>query len=64
MWIHLAQAIYSAMTLFALPLLFLAAMAGAEVLLDRTLRFYSNRSFGPQRAHEDTGISGTSWPLK
>ena len=31
------------MTLFVLPLLLLAAMAGAEALLDRTLRFFSNR---------------------
>ena len=44
MWIHFAEAIYSAMTLFVLPLLFLAAMAGMEVLLDRTLRLYTQRA--------------------
>jgi hypothetical protein len=41
MWVHFAEAVYSAMTLFVLPLLLLAAMAGAEVLLDRTLRIWS-----------------------
>lgn len=63
MWIHFAEAIYSAMTLFFLPLLFLAAMAGAELLLDRTLRLYRQRSaaFGPQRARNGSGAS--SWPL-
>ena len=63
MWIHFAEAIYSAMTLFFLPLLFLAAMAGAEMLLDRTLRLCRSRSgrFGPQRAHTDSGAG--SWHL-
>jgi hypothetical protein len=44
MWLHFAEALYSAMTLFVLPLLVLAAMAGAEILLDRTLLLFSNRT--------------------
>lgn len=65
MWIHFAEALYSAMTIFVLPLLVLAAIAGVEILLDRTLRLLNNRagrfpmpgSFGPQRARHETGDS-------
>jgi hypothetical protein len=55
MWIHFAEALYSATTIFALPLLVIAAMAGAEALLDRTLRLFANMRFGPQRAHHQAG---------
>ena len=41
MWIHFAGAIYSATTIFVFPLLVLAAIAGAEILLDRTLLLVS-----------------------
>jgi len=41
MWVHFAEAVYSAMTLFVLPLLLLAAMVGAVVLLDRNLCIWS-----------------------
>jgi len=41
MWIHFAGAIYSATTIFLLPLLGIAAIAGLEVLLDRTLHFFN-----------------------
>jgi hypothetical protein len=44
MWIHFAEALYSAMTIFVLPLLVLAAIAGAEILLDRTLLLFSNHA--------------------
>jgi hypothetical protein len=49
MWIHFAGALYSAMTIFVLPLLVLAAMAGVEILLDRTLRLFSNRAAKSKR---------------
>ena len=44
MWIHFAEALYSATTIFVLPLLALAAIAGVEILLDRTLLLFSNHA--------------------
>lgn len=40
MWIHLFQAVFSWLTIFTLPIILIAAMAGAEVLLDRLLHFF------------------------
>lgn len=44
MWVHFAGALYSATTIFVLPLLVLVAMAGVEILLDRALRLFSSRA--------------------
>jgi hypothetical protein len=48
MWIHFAEALYSAMTIFVLPLLVLAAIAGVEILLDRTLRLLATAPVDPR----------------
>ncbi len=44
MWTHLLEALFSWLAIPVFPLLLLAAMMGAEVVLDRTLRL-----FEPQR---------------
>jgi hypothetical protein len=44
MWIRLLEVLFSWLAIPALPLLLLATMLSAEVLLDRTLHF-----FNPQR---------------
>jgi hypothetical protein len=49
MWIHFAESVGSAMAIFVGPLLLLVAMVGAEVLLDRTLRLFSDRAVKSKR---------------
>lgn len=52
MWTHMLEAIFSWLAIPVLPVLLLAAMMSAEVLLDRALRLFDplrNRNAGPAR---------------
>jgi hypothetical protein len=40
MWIHLLEALFSWLAIPVFPLLLLAAMMSAEVLLDRTMHLF------------------------
>jgi hypothetical protein len=43
MWIHLLESVFSWLAILLSPLLWMAPLVGAEVLLDRTLHFFQPR---------------------
>jgi hypothetical protein len=53
MWTHLLEVLFSWLAIPAFPLLLLAAMLSAEVLLDRTLHFFHPQRTLPCKYYND-----------
>jgi hypothetical protein len=51
MWIHLLEAVFSCLTIFIVPFMWIAAMTGAEILLDRLLYFFHRHKHPGEAGH-------------